>query len=74
MGNSENTYRGRKKMILDNFLGGISWSVGVWVGTTFIIALLVFFFSKIDFIPVIGDFVGKVMGYAARTNSPFPFR
>ncbi len=61
-------------MLFDNFLGGIMWSIGVWIGTTFIIALLVFFLSKIDFIPVIGSFVGKVMDYAVKSNSPFPFR
>lgn len=74
MEKNENVYRSRRKMILDNFIGGISWSVGVWVGTTFIIAILVFLLSKVDFIPLIGDFVGKVMGYAARANSPFPFK
>lgn len=60
-------------MMLENFLGGISWSLGVWIGTTFIIAILVFLLSKIDFVPVIGDFVGKVMSHAAKVNSPFNF-
>ncbi len=73
MEKSENIYRSRKKMMLENFLGGISWSLGVWIGTTFVIALLVFLLSKIDFVPVIGDFVAKVMSHAAKVNSPFNF-
>lgn len=60
-------------MMLENFLGGISWSLGVWVGTTFIIAILVFILSKVDFVPVIGDFVGKVMNYVTKVNTPFNF-
>jgi hypothetical protein len=73
MEKNENIYRSRKKMMLENFLGGISWSLGVWIGTTFIIAILVFLLSKVDFIPVIGDFVGQVMSHATKVNSPFNF-
>jgi hypothetical protein len=73
MEKSENIYRSRKKMLLDNFLGGIVWSIGVWIGTTIIVALLVYFFSKINFIPIIGDFVAEISKYVASQNTPFHF-
>lgn len=73
MDKNENIYRSRKKMMLENFLGGILWSLGVWIGTTFVIAILVFLLSKIDFVPVFGDFVAKVMSHATKVNSPFNF-
>ncbi len=69
----ENIYRSRKKIILDNFLGGISWSIGAWIGTTIIVAILVFLLSKVNLIPLIGDFVRDIMNYIAKTNSPFHF-
>lgn len=62
-----------RKIIINNFIGGIVWSLGAWVGTTVIIAILVYFLAHINFIPIIGDFVAKVMKYVANANSPFHF-
>lgn len=70
---SEKVYRSRGKMLLDNFLGGIVWALGVWVGSAIIIALLVYFISKIDFVPIIGGFMASVSEYMIKESSPFPF-
>jgi hypothetical protein len=70
MGKSENVYRSRKKMLVDNFMGGIMWSLGVWIGTTVIIALLAFILSKINLIPIVGSFVAAIAKYVAVVNSP----
>lgn len=71
MAKSENVYRSRKKMLFDNFLGGIFWSIGVWIGTTFIIAFIVFLFGKVNLVPMVGDFVADVMKYIDVSNDPF---
>jgi hypothetical protein len=68
MEKSENIYRSRKKMLFDNFLGGIVWSIGVWVGTTIVIALVVYLLSKVNYIPVIGDFVANIINYVFTKN------
>jgi hypothetical protein len=73
MQKNEQIYRGRKKMMFNNFLGGISWSIGVWIGTTVIIALFVFLLSKINLIPIVGDFVGRISEYVAKNGSQFQF-
>lgn len=73
MGNVENVYRSRKKMLLDNFLGGIVWALGVWIGTTFAAAIIIYFLSQIDLVPLIGDFLAEVTRHAARQSSPFNF-
>ena len=70
MAKLNDVYRSRKKMLFDNFLGGIFWSIGVWVGTTVIIAL---FLSKLNLVPIVGDFVSQVANYLSKTNSPFHF-
>ncbi len=59
----EKVHRSSKKMLLDNFLGGISWSLGVFVGGTIVIGAISLIFSKIDLIPVIGDFVAEITRY-----------
>lgn len=73
MGDIKGVYRNRRKMLIDNLLGGIFWSIGVWIGTTFVITILLFLLAKIDFVPVVGDFVAKVMSHAVKVNSPFKF-
>jgi hypothetical protein len=70
---SEKVYRSRAKMMLDNFLGGIVWSVGVWVGSGVIIALLIYFLSKIDLVPIVGDFLGNVTSYMVKQNPVIRF-
>lgn len=64
----EKVYRSRGKMIFDNFLGGVVWALGVWVGSAVVIALLVYFLSKIDLVPLVGDFLGNVTQYMAKEN------
>jgi len=73
MEGNEKVYRSKKKIIFDNFLGGISWSFGVWIGTTIILILSVFVLSKVNLIPIIGNFVAEISKYVVKNNSPFPF-
>lgn len=61
--NEKVTKRSRGKMMLDNFLGGIAWSLGVWVGATIIIAFFVFILSKVNYIPLVGGFVVQIIDY-----------
>lgn len=55
-------------MLVDNFLGGITWSIGVWVGTTIVVALFVFVLSKMNLVPFIGEFVSAVSDYVTSAN------
>ncbi|MDO8269743.1 MAG: DUF5665 domain-containing protein [Candidatus Levybacteria bacterium] len=73
MAKSENVYRSRKRMLIDNFFGGITWALGVWVGTTIVIAFLAYFISQINLIPALGSFVAEVSKYAEQSKSPFNF-
>lgn len=59
--------RSIKKMLLYNFLGGISWSIGVLVGASLVFSVIAYFIGKIDFIPILGDFLAKVI-QSAQTN------
>ncbi len=73
MAKSEGVYRTRKRMLIDNLLGGVMWSFGVWIGTTIIAIIVFFFLSKVDFVAVVGDFMVQVTKHMARNRSFFPF-
>lgn len=49
-------YIDRKKLYLENFIRGIVFSAGGIIGATLILALLIWFLSLFDSIPLIGPF------------------
>jgi len=55
-------------MIIENFIGGIAWSIGVFIGGTIVVTILIFAFSKIDLVPFVGDFVAKVTEEVVQKN------
>ncbi len=57
-----------KKIIFNNFIGGIAWTLGVAVGSTIIIALLSYFLGQINLVPFVGDFVLKVVEFVQQNN------
>lgn len=67
----EKVHRSRKKMLLDNFLGGIAWSLGVTIGGALVIALFAFILSNVNYVPVVGDFVLNVADYISQNQRPF---
>lgn len=55
------------KRFLLGLAGGLGWGVGLTIGTAAIIAILSFFASKIDFVPIFGQFLADVI-QAAQSN------
>lgn len=49
--------------MFDNFLGGIAWGIGTVVGISAIAVIIGFLISKIDIIPIIGDWLADVLRY-----------
>jgi len=62
-------YRGRFEMILNNFLGGIAWAIGVLFGTGLVIALVSFIISKIDLVPIIGNWVVQIADFVQQNQT-----
>ena len=58
-------------MLFNNFLGGIAWGVGVGVGTTLFATFMFFLLTKIDYVPLVGDFVANVMKYMSANTDNF---
>jgi predicted PurR-regulated permease PerM len=53
----------RKKIIINNFIGGISWALGSTIGLTIFATLVTFLLGKIDLIPVIGSYIAKLNAF-----------
>ena len=48
-------------LMFNNFLSGIAWGLGTVVGATFVVALIVFLFSKLNTAPIIGGYISHIM-------------
>ncbi len=69
---SEHIYRGRKQIIVNNFLGGIAWGIGVTIGLALFFGILAFISTHIDFVPIVGEFISNVIDYILRSGNNFP--
>jgi hypothetical protein len=58
----------RRDIVINNFLGGISWAVGATIGFSLLIALLSLIASKADLVPVVGTFVSQVLDFVLQHN------
>lgn len=58
-----------KKIIINNFVGGIAWSFGVLIGTGVLFGIIVYVVRQVDFVPILGKFLAGVI-QSAQTNFP----
>jgi hypothetical protein len=49
------------KMLLNNFLGGLSWGFGTVLGATVVVGLVVIILTKLDSLPLVGDFFRDIL-------------
>ncbi len=59
----EVTASGRKKFI-HGLLSGLGWGIGVTFGTALFITIISILVSKIDFVPILGQFLADVIRVA----------
>lgn len=58
----------KKEIIINNFIGGIAWGLGVTVGLSIIFGILSFILNQINLIPVIGTFVSQIIDFISNNN------
>lgn len=68
MENYEHIHKTKKEIFFNNFLGGIAWGLGATVGVSIFFTFFAFLLSKINLIPVVGNFVTGVIGYILQNN------
>ena len=64
----EQVTRSRKKIFINNFIGGIAWGIGATFGLAVFLAVSGFIIGKINLIPVVGTFVSDTYNYVSETN------
>lgn len=62
---------GKRQMLLNNLLGGIAWGIGATIGASLFISLLGLILSKLDFVPIVGTFIVKILEFIEQ-NSKIP--
>lgn len=61
----------KKEILLNNFFGGIAWSLGATVGLSFIFTLLGILAKHVNLVPFVGSFVSQVINFVLANNPNF---
>lgn len=59
-------YRSRREIMVNNFIGGLSWSIGAFIGITLLSVAVGLIISKINLVPVIGQWLSQILQEATR--------
>lgn len=68
----DNAIRSKKKIFVNNFIGGIAWGLGATIGITLILAVFGYTLRNIVFVPIIGEFVQDVSNFVIQNQPDFP--
>ena len=58
----------RKRIFVNNFIGGLAWAFGVTIGLSLIVAILTPILKHINLIPSVGNFVANVLQFVVDKN------
>lgn len=58
----------RKQIIVNNFLGGISWALGATVGLAILVLIIGVIVKHVNVVPVVGSFVSDVIHEVLQKN------
>jgi hypothetical protein len=61
----------KKEIILNNFIGGISWALGATIGLSLVITLLTLIAKNVNFVPIFGKFISDILNFVLATNPNF---
>ena len=57
-----------KEIVVNNFIGGVSWALGATVGLSVIVTLLTLIAKNVNLVPVVGTFVSKIIDFVFANN------
>lgn len=58
------------RKFLHGLLGGLGWGIGITIGTTAIIVGLGYLVSRVDFVPVVGNYLNLVIEKSIQEKVP----
>lgn len=74
MQNYEKVSQPLKSIIIRNFMGGIAWGLGATIGLALVLAILGFILRRVNYVPIVGDFVSQVSQYVYQKETPRFFK
>ncbi|TXG76487.1 hypothetical protein E6Q11_04480 [Candidatus Dojkabacteria bacterium] len=63
--------RSRKEIISNNFLGGLAWGIGVTIGLAIFLAILAFIASRVDTVPLVGNYISDILNYLLQNGAQY---
>lgn len=57
-------YRSRHEIMVNNFIGGLTWSIGAFIGIALLSVIVGLIISKINLVPVIGNWLSDILKVA----------
>ncbi len=58
----------KKDLIINNFIGGVSWALGATVGLAIVVTILGIIIKNINLVPYVGNFVSNVLSFVLAKN------
>ena len=59
-------HRSRHEIMVNNFIGGLTWSIGAFIGIALLSVVVGLIISKINLVPIIGEWLSQILKEATR--------
>jgi hypothetical protein len=60
-----------RKILWNNFIGGLAWAIGATVGLAIIFTFLALIGKSVNLIPIVGSFASQVIDFIMKNNPNF---
>lgn len=61
----------KKKIFLNNLLGGLAWGIGATIGLSLILTIIGLIAKEINTVPLVGSFVSNIIDFVLKNNQHF---
>ncbi len=58
----------RKRIFINNFIGGIAWALGATIGLALIVGILTLILKNASLVPFVGNFVADTIKFIITKN------
>ncbi len=63
----------KKRLIVNNFIGGISWGLGATIGVTIIVGIITYILRVVNLVPFLGEVATQVTTIVLKNLQSAPY-